>query len=153
MGSRGRRRIGQLLVQMNRLFRVELFQRLTNEEGLTGVRPAHLHVFANLVGGGKRLTELADAASMKRSSMQELVDELQRNGIVERQPDPSDGRAKLIVLTKHGLRVLEPAGRVIASIEEEYARTIGPERFEEMCLALDELVDTLLDAERSEGEH
>jgi DNA-binding MarR family transcriptional regulator len=138
---------------MTRLFRVELYRRLTNEEGLTGVRPAHLHVFANLVGGGKRLTELADAASMKRSSMQELVDELQRNGIVERRPDPSDRRAKLIVLTEHGLRVLAPAGRLIASIEEEYKERIGPERFEEMCLALDALVDTLLASERTESAH
>jgi DNA-binding MarR family transcriptional regulator len=138
---------------MTRLFRLELYRRLTEEEGLAGVRPAHLHVFANLVGGGKRLTELAEAASMTRSSMQELVDELQRAGIVERQPDPSDRRAKLIVLTEQGLKALAPAGRVIAALEDDYARRLGRTRFEEMCLSLDALIDELLLVGRQGNDH
>ena len=102
--SSDRRKIGQLLIQMTKLFRKDLFARLSDQPGLVGIRPSHLHVFANMVGGGKRLTELADAASMSLPSMQELVDDLERRGIVERQPDPSDGRAKLIVLTDRGAR-------------------------------------------------
>ena len=143
--SRDRRRIGQLLVQMTRLFRKELFARLSEEAALADIRPSHLHVFANMVGGGKRLTELSDAASMSLSSMQELVDDLERRGIVERQPDPSDRRAKLIVLTNRGLAALAPAGSIIEGLEREYADRIGDERFEAMCLALNALIDDLLE--------
>ena len=146
--SSDRRGIGQLLIQMTRLFRKDLFARLSDQPGLVGVRPSHLHVFANMVGGGKRLTELADAASMSLPSMQELVDDLERRGIVERRPDPSDGRAKLIVLTDSGLAALAPAGAIIAALEREYADRIGKDRFEEMCLALDALVDDLEDDDR-----
>lgn len=145
MMSSERRGIGQLLVQMTRLFRKDLFARLGDQAGLAGIRPSHLHVFANMVGGGRRLTELADAASMSLSSMQELVDDLERRGIVERQPDPRDGRAKLIVLTEKGLAALAPAGSIIEALEREYASRIGEQRFEEMCLALDALIDDLLD--------
>jgi DNA-binding MarR family transcriptional regulator len=150
--SSDRRKIGQLLVQMARLFRKDLFARLSDQAGLAGIRPSHLHVFANMVGGGRRLTELADAASMSLSSMQELVDDLERRGIVEREPDPTDGRAKLIVLTDKGLATLAPAGSIIEGLELDYANRIGEERFEEMCLALNELIDDLLadDGSRSE---
>ena len=145
--SSDRRKIGQLLIQMTKLFRKDLFARLSEQPGLAGIRPSHLHVFANMVGGGKRLTELADSASMSLPSMQELVDDLERRGIVERQPDPSDGRAKLIVLTDKGLAALAPAGSIIAGLEREYADRIGNDRFEEMCLALNLLIDDLLEDE------
>jgi DNA-binding MarR family transcriptional regulator len=82
---------------------------------------------------------------MSLSSMQELVDDLERRGIVERQPDPSDGRAKLIVLTDKGLAALAPAGSIIEGLERDYADRIGAERFESMCLALNALIDDLLD--------
>jgi DNA-binding MarR family transcriptional regulator len=143
--SSDRRKIGQLLIQMTKLFRKDLFARLSDQPGLAGIRPSHLHVFANMVGGGKRLTELADSASMSLPSMQELVDDLERRGIVERQPDPSDGRAKLIVLTDKGLAALAPAGSIIAGLEREYADRIGNDRYEEMCLALNVLIDDLLE--------
>jgi DNA-binding MarR family transcriptional regulator len=150
--SSDRRKIGQLLIQMTRLFRKDLFVRLSDQAGLAGIRPSHLHVFANMVGGGRRLTELADAASISLSSMQELVDDLERCGIVERQPDPSDGRAKLIVLTDKGLAALAPAGSIIEELEREYADRIGDERFEAMCLALDALIDDLLEDDGGRGE-
>jgi DNA-binding MarR family transcriptional regulator len=108
---------------------------------------SHLHVFANMVGGGKRLTELADAASMSLPSMQELVDDLERRGIVNRQPDRRDGRAKLVVLTAKGLDALAPAGSIIEQLEREYADRIGDERFEDMCLALNTLIDNLLEGD------
>ena len=143
--SSDRRMIGQLLVQMTRLFRKDLFARLSDQAGLAGIRPSHLHVFANMVGGGRRLTELADAASMSLSSMQELVDDLERRGIVEREPDPSDRRAKLIVLTDKGLAALAPASSIIEGLEREYADRIGEEHFEAMCIALNALIDDLLE--------
>ena len=76
--------------------------------------------------------------------MQELVDDLERRGIVNRQPDRRDGRAKLIVLTVKGLDALAPAGSIIEQLEREYADRIGDERFEDMCLALNTLIDHAL---------
>ena len=47
--SSDRRKIGQLLIQMTKLFRKDLFARLSDQPGLAGIRPSHLHVFANMV--------------------------------------------------------------------------------------------------------
>jgi DNA-binding MarR family transcriptional regulator len=133
---------------MTRLFRRELFAQLSGQPALAGIRPAHLPVFANLTRAGKRLSQLAEDASMSLSSMQELIDELEQRGLVERRPDPHDKRAKRILLTAEGRAALTPAAAITAALERDYANRIGQARFEQMCLALNDLIDELLADER-----
>jgi DNA-binding MarR family transcriptional regulator len=80
---------------------------------------------------------------MTLPAMSELVDDLQRLGIVERRPDPTDGRAKLICLTDAGWEAMHIARDIIAEIEAEYARLVGADRFETAAQTLDELLRTL----------
>lgn len=131
--------IGQLLTQLTRLFQTELFERLI-AAGLEGARVPHTHVTAYIKADGSRLTELATQARMTLPAMSELVDDLQRIGIVERRADPSDGRAKLICLTDAGWEAMSTGRGVIAQIEAEYAALVGSERFEEAAQTLDELL-------------
>jgi DNA-binding MarR family transcriptional regulator len=131
--------IGQLLTQLTRLFQTELFERLV-AAGLEDARVPHTHVTAYIKAEGSRLTELAAMARMTLPAMSELVDDLQRIGIVERRPDPSDGRAKLICLTDAGWDAMRTARRAIADIEAEYARLVGAEEFEAAARTLDELL-------------
>jgi DNA-binding MarR family transcriptional regulator len=140
--SSERLHIGQLLTQLTRLFQTELFERLV-AAGLDGARVPHTHVTAYIKADGSRLTDLAAQARMTLPAMSELVDDLQRLGIVERRPDPTDGRAKLICLTEAGWEAMRTARRVIADIEREYAAAIGVERFEETACALDDLLREL----------
>ena len=55
----------------------------------------------------------------------------------------SDGRAKLVVLTPAGWDAIHTGRAIIASIEADYARRIGADRFEAMCQALQDLLDDL----------
>ena len=80
---------------------------------------------------------------MTLPAMSELVDDLQRLGIVERRPDPRDGRAKLICLTDAGWEAMGTARRSIAEIEAGYAELIGAERFETAALSLDALLHAM----------
>jgi DNA-binding MarR family transcriptional regulator len=141
--------IGQLLVQLTRLFQTELFERLL-AAGLTEARVPHTHVTAYIKAEGSRLTELAAQARMTLPAMSELVDDLQRLGIVERRPDPSDRRAKLICLTESGWEAMRTARDVIADIEAEYAQHVGVERFEAAAQTLDSLLRAV---GRETGEH
>jgi DNA-binding MarR family transcriptional regulator len=134
--------IGQLLVQLTRLFQTELFERLV-AAGLTGARVPHTHVTAYIKAEGSRLTELAARARMTLPAMSELVDDLQRLGIVERRPDPRDKRAKLICLTDAGWEAMRTAQRVIGDIEADYAECVGPDRFEAAAQTLDALLRAL----------
>jgi DNA-binding MarR family transcriptional regulator len=134
--------IGQLLVQLTRLFQNELFARLV-AAGLTDARVSHTHVTAYIKAEGSRLTELAAQARMTLPAMSETVDDLQRLGIVERRPDPSDRRAKLICLTDAGWEAMRVARDVIAGIERDWAQQVGADRFEEAAQTLDELLRDL----------
>jgi len=131
--------IGQLLGRLLRSFRMELFRR-AREGGYDDIREAHLQVFGAIDWSGTRLTDLADRANMTLPAMSELVDDLQRNGYLERRPDPSDGRAKLIRPTRKGRRLLVEALRAVREIEAEYAGIIGKERFAVLVGSLEELV-------------
>jgi DNA-binding MarR family transcriptional regulator len=134
--------LGQLLVQLTRLFQTELFDRL-RAAGLEDARTPHTHVTAFIKADGSRLTELAAQARMTLPAMSELVDDLERLGIVDRRPDPSDGRAKLICLTAAGWDAMRIARGAIADIEAEWAGHVGPDAFESAAQTLDALLRAL----------
>lgn len=137
--------IGQLLVHHLRFFRERLLAESAARAAASGVplRMPHLNVFGNIKAEGSRLTDLASASGMSAPAMAELIDELEEAGIVERRPDPSDGRAKLVVLTDAGWDAIGIGREIIAGIEADYARRLGRKRFGEMCDSLQVLLDDL----------
>lgn len=138
--SKARLPVGQLLGRMQRHFRVTLYHR-AQDAGYTNLREAHMQVFGTVDWRGTRLTDLAARANMTLASMAELVTELEKQGYLERRPDPGDGRAKLISLTRRGRRLMMQALRSVREIERAYARVVGADRFESMCESLQELVE------------
>ena len=62
---------------------------------------------------------------MTPQAMGELVDDLEKMGYVERIADPSDGRAKLIVLTDKGFDKLQAAFDTISGVEKDLAKLLG----------------------------
>jgi DNA-binding MarR family transcriptional regulator len=135
--------IGQLLINLLRLFRVELAARGEGAAGVEGIRPAHLQVFGVIEAEGTRLTGLAERSGLSLSAMSELVDGLQGLGYLARRPDPKDGRAKLVCLTEPGWEAVREGRRLIAQIEADWAQTMGGDQFEQLCQGLQVLVDEL----------
>ena len=56
----------------------------------------------------RRPGEIAETARLSKQATNDMLRELERLGYVERHPDPSDGRARIIQLTKRG-RALDTA--------------------------------------------
>ncbi|UQX87680.1 MarR family transcriptional regulator [Jatrophihabitans telluris] len=67
---------------------------------------------AEAPGRRLRMSELADAVLLSRSGLTRLVDRLQREGLVERQPDPDDARGLFTVMTEAGRSALRDAAVV-----------------------------------------
>ena len=88
-------------------------------------KPSHSAVFAQIRPEGSRLTELARGANMTPQAMGELVDELEDLGYVERRPDPTDRRAKLIVLTDLGRDCIAAGIATIHGIESRLDEVLG----------------------------
>jgi DNA-binding MarR family transcriptional regulator len=142
-GERERLPIGQLTGDVVRLFRAELAARGATLDGVAGIRPAHLQVFGTIKAEGTRLSDLANWSNMSLSSMAELVDDLERLGYLERRPDPADGRAKLGCLTDTGWGAIRTGRRIIEQIETDWGKRLGEPRFQELCQALQALIDEL----------
>ena len=58
------------------------------------------------VAGPRTPAELAEAAGVTRATMTGLIDTLERDGFVKREPDPDDRRMMSVLLTPRGERFL-----------------------------------------------
>lgn len=104
-------------------------------------KPAHSAVFAQIAPDGSRLTELAQRANMSPQAMGELVDELEQLGYVVRRPDPTDRRAKLIVLTTKGQACIAAGVATIDGIEQQLTARLGDRGHRQLRGLLTKLLD------------
>ena len=104
-------------------------------------KPSHSAVFAQIKMEGSRLTDLARGANITPQSMGELVDELEELGYVERQPDPTDRRAKLIVLTDRGKACIAAGISTIDGIEDRITQLLGERGHRQLRSLLVRLLD------------
>lgn len=114
----------ELLRRTSRRMVDEITERM-EDSGFPNSPARHYPVFENIDPAGTRVTTLASRAGMTHQSMTQLVDELEARQIVERVPDPSDGRARLVRLTAHGRERVRAALEHIASIERDWCRSWG----------------------------
>lgn len=103
-------------------------------------KPSHSAVFAQIKTEGSRLTELARGANMTPQAMGELVDELEEMQYVVRRPDPSDRRAKLIVLTPKGRSCIAAGLATIEGIEGQIRQILGEAGHRRLRALLQKLV-------------
>ena len=96
-------------------------------------------MFQFLDGTGTRVSVLAERAQITKQSMAELVAHLERHGYVERVPDPSDRRAKLVRATPRGRQVYAIAREFVAELEAEWTRRIGTRKMRALRELLEEL--------------
>jgi DNA-binding MarR family transcriptional regulator len=126
-------------------FEEELTRRVA-ETPYSDIRITHGCVFGNIDTEGTRLTDLAERAFMTKQSVGEVVSDLEKLGYVERVPDPSDGRAKIIRLTERGHEARAVGMELIDELEQEWAERFGAERVAALRDALEAIT-----AERLEG--
>jgi DNA-binding MarR family transcriptional regulator len=137
--------IGQILVRLLYRFRTELFADAEADGRFLDIRFPHLQVWGNIGINGIRLTDLAAKAQLSLAACSELVDELQHLGYLERRPDPSDGRAKLIFPTSKGRDLLDSAGQAVAELEQRWRRNLPRGAFDIACKTLHDLLAALED--------
>ena len=108
------------------------------------VTPAQARLAQRIADGGSRLTDLARQAQVTKQTASLLVAALEEKGLVERVPDPADGRARLIRFTPQGRAGAEQALQVVAAVEREWEEHLGAELAEclrEALIRLREVTD------------
>jgi DNA-binding MarR family transcriptional regulator len=115
----------------------EQLERRLADTPYSDIRISHGCVFGNIDPEGSRLTDLAERARMTKQSVGEVTSDLEQRGYVERVPDPSDGRAKIIRLTERGRDAQALGIGLIDELEQEWAERFGAERVAALREALE----------------
>jgi DNA-binding MarR family transcriptional regulator len=111
-----RENLGFLLAKASQRWNELLYERFV-ARGFSEVRPAYGSILVPLFEEDElRMGELARRARLAKQTMTTMVRLLEREGLVSREPDPSDGRAFLIRLT--------PRAREFRPVSEEILREL-----------------------------
>ncbi|WP_328326972.1 MarR family transcriptional regulator [Kribbella sp. NBC_00382] len=84
-------------------------------------------VFRTLGAGPATISTLATRLDITKQGAAQIVDDMERRGYVERHPDPTDGRARLIHLSARGEAALKAARRFHQAYERKLRKTYGDE--------------------------
>jgi DNA-binding MarR family transcriptional regulator len=85
--------------------------------GLSLAKLAALKVLSD-AGESLPLTQLADRLACVKSNITQLVDRLEADGLVQRQADPNDRRARLATLTPAGRKACREGSRIQETSEK-----------------------------------
>ncbi|HEY3048570.1 MAG TPA: helix-turn-helix domain-containing protein [Polaromonas sp.] len=139
--------LGRLLGQALRRFdervlslmasNVDVPLALSNLAARDQVGAAHIHITRHLAVGGSRLTDLAASAGMSKQAMGDLVTQCEAWGLVTREADPYDKRARQVLFTESGLLWLEAFKRAVAQAEDEFRQAVGPDVATVVALGLE----------------
>lgn len=113
------------------------------EAGFGDIRPHHANVFTFVPPEGIQMSELTGKAGVRKQSMAQALEELEKLGYIERKPHPSDKRARLVFLTARGKKIRPLAMAAGQQVEEEWRHLLGAGDLEALRAALQRLLDAL----------
>ena len=128
------------MIRALRSFEVDLQHRL-DADGFTDVTVAHTNVLRHLSSGGMRLKDLATDAAITKQGISQAARALQARDLVAIESDPDDRRAKRVIYTDRGRRLIACALGHIVEIEREWANALGVEGYQGLRSALEKLQD------------
>lgn len=113
-------------------------QEALAQEGFI-LRPGHHVVLRHVGPEGERPVVIAAKAQVSRQAIAKVIDDLERAGVVRRDPDPQDGRGVIVRYSERGLAGLAVARRTQEEIEAQLVAELGPHRWQEARDALERI--------------
>lgn len=131
--------------------------RLLNEEGVAraqalspGFRISHTSLLPHIDLEGTRAVDLSKRLGISKQAVGQLVRELEEMGMVERRPDPSDGRAWLVVFSEKGREGLLDGLEVLRRMQTEIEEALGGARVVRLLEDL-QCLQTYLESQKASG--
>lgn len=93
--------------------------------GIRGLTAAHGRLMAELEPSGSRPSQLAARLGVTKAAVGQLVDKLEKKGLVVRAPDPEDGRAVIVRPTEKAKLGYQTARKAIIAIEADWKLRLG----------------------------
>jgi DNA-binding MarR family transcriptional regulator len=103
-----------------------------------GISQGEAHVLAHLIEhGDSTINEVHHAFGHRRSTLTNIVDRLQQNGLLERQINTADRRTLLLHLTAKGQRTARRIHRALARLEASVLKSVRKRDLETLTGVLD----------------
>lgn len=117
--------------------------RLRERTGLAGIRSAHLRLFAFIDLAGTRATTISERAGISKQAVGVLIAELEAMDMVERVPDPQDGRARVVRFKERPGRTLLDGLAILGEVDAELERELGATRYRRLLSDLNAALSVL----------
>jgi DNA-binding MarR family transcriptional regulator len=114
-------------------------QEALAQEGFSELRPGHHVALRHIGDDGERPVVIAARAQVSRQAIAKVIDDLERLGLVRRDPDPMDGRGVIVRLTERGQAGLAVGRQAMLAIEAQLVAELGPRRWKTLRDALERL--------------
>jgi DNA-binding MarR family transcriptional regulator len=107
-----------------------------------GARGYHYRLLAALEEfGPASQAALGRRTSIDRSDVVAALNELAARGLIERSPDPDDGRRNVITITTAGTRELRKLDKVLDGVQEDLLAPLSPADRTKLVRLLTRLLD------------
>jgi DNA-binding MarR family transcriptional regulator len=123
--SRYRDNVARHVIGVARDCQAGIMRSLADRYGHERLRLGFEPYISLLATRDRRLSELADTLGVSRQAANQVVDQIEAAGYARRAPDPLDGRAKRVCLTRAGRVLLADGVRVATEREATYAAIVG----------------------------
>jgi MarR family transcriptional regulator, lower aerobic nicotinate degradation pathway regulator len=101
---------------------------LSDAFAAAGTRGYHYRLLVALEElGPSSQAALGRSAEIDRSDVVATLDDLEAEALVERSPDPDDGRRKIVTMTASGRRRLLELDDVVAGVQDELLTSLSAE--------------------------
>ncbi|QAA76320.1 MAG: Transcriptional regulator, MarR family [Candidatus Bipolaricaulis sibiricus] len=114
--GRADERLGHLLMQVSKLLRDRVHTRM---EGIGLSRGQGFILFRLGHEDGLPQTELARQTMVRPATLTEVLQRMESAGLVERRPDPADGRVSRVFLTPQGEAARRQAEEIWRELEAD----------------------------------
>ena len=115
------------------------FVTAMNASGHSWFTPARANLLGHIPRTGVKQGELYRRMGLSKQAVQQLIDGLELEGVLERQPDPDDKRGNIIIHSDKGRLALKDADRIKVDIEHGIKARLGESQFALLFEALGEI--------------
>lgn len=121
-----------------------LTTRTTAALGDLDLSPRGFRVLLHALPGELTQAQVAERSRLDKTTMVVTVDELEKAGLAERVPSPTDRRARIIRVTEEGRTAVAAGQEITAHVHGDVLGALPPDEREAFTSALVRLVGTHL---------
>ncbi len=116
--------LGHLFSRVGRMLTGHAISKV-HDAGYPEVRESWLPILQHVEEEGIRSIDLANKLSISKQAANQMVKEIQKQGYLQRAPDPKDKRAQLITLTEQGWQAWVIGLKAMTEMERRLETQLG----------------------------